>query len=325
VINADAWMDFTEFVAERHRVWERRQSGQAGPWTEHPYLAAFKFTNVFRVIDYGSQFLLKELLDPDLDERNTLMRCFLYRHTGRVETWEYLDLTTGYPTIFNLEDVREALRTYRGRVNVTQRGQEARNNPGPKNTFERPLFTSAYLVFPQSSVPGTDKLDSIIDLTKRLFTPGSDDDVIPDFLAAKHQSQRFQALRRNKGVADFMSMQILTDWGYTVHCPEDREDEFVIPGPGAKRGAKALDPEATELVTLKWALEQVRQLDDCPRLPLPDGGVRLPSLMDVQNCFCEFSKLVRYQGKPAPARAYTPAHPGAQEAPTLPKQWSATS
>jgi hypothetical protein len=136
-----------------------------------------------------------------------------------------------------------------------------------------------------------------------------------DFYRASTQAERFAALRRNKGVADFMSMQILTDWGYTPHCGEDRENDFVVPGPGAVKGALALDPSGKPADTLRWAVTAIWNSGG------PLLGNRLPSYMDVQNCLCEFSKYLRYEGKPASVKPYRPAHPGAQPAPVLPEHW----
>jgi hypothetical protein len=309
--------DFLRFVCERHRIWEQRQAGAPQPWTNDPILAGRKFTNVFRVLDPGTQFLFTDLFTPDLDSRDILMRAFLYRHTGRVETWEYLDLTTGYPTVDNLEDVRAAWHSYRGAAKVTIRGKEARNAAGgTKNVFQRSLFTSAYLVFPQSDTPGTDKLDSIIDLTKRLFTPGSPQDIMPAWERARTQAERFKLLRQNKGVGDFMAMQVLTDWGY--QCGEDREDEFLVPGPGSIKGAKAIDPAAKTMDVVHRVVKEVQALPHGPRL-----GYRRPSLMDIgSNLLCEWSKYVRFREQPLPTKPYQPAHPGPQAPPVLPDYYS---
>lgn len=286
--------DFLAFVVERHRIWERRQAGQPQPWTTDPILATRKFTCVFRVLDPGTQFLLTDLFDPWLAPRNTLMRAFLYRHTGRIEAWQYLDVMVGeYPTFDKLEDVRKIWLEY-----------------------PPPFFTNAYLVFPQSSTPGTNKIDSIIDLTKRLFTPGSPNDIMPAWERAKTQSERFRLLRQNKGVGDFMAMQVLTDWGY--QCGEDREDEFLVPGPGSVKGAKALDPNAKTMDIVRRVVKEVRALPDCPRV-----GYRVPSLMDIgSNLLCEWGKYTRYQGQSVPAKIYTPSHPGPQPDPVLPDYYS---
>jgi hypothetical protein len=289
--------DFLAFVVERHRIWEQRQAGLPQPWTADPVLATRKFTNVFRVLDPGTQFVLNELLDRSLTERDQLMRLFLYRHTGRVDSWEWLLLSTGqYPTVRTLEAAREGLKEWRA--------------------SGRPVFTNAYLVFPQSAVPGTDKLDSIVDLAQRLFTEGSPDDVMPGWWAAKSQAERFKVLRSNKGVGDFMSMQVLTDWGYQLSV--DREDDFLMPGPGSVKGAKALAPDVAIRHLVPEVVRRVRELPDCPRL-----GYRQPSLMDIgSNLLCEWSKYVRFRQAPTQPKPYVPAHPGPQLAPTLPSYYT---
>lgn len=302
---------FLGFVFERHRVWEARQIGEPGPWTSDPILRGRKFTNVYRVLDHGSQFLLKELVHGQ--PRDVLMRCFLYRHTNLPEPWQYAELILGtYPTVNRLDDLLETWKYYRGR-----------STPNGGSRKGRSLFSGAYMVFPQSQVPGTDKIESVIDLTKRLFTPGSPDDIVPDFMSASSQAERFGVLRRNKGVADFMSMQILTDWGYSPHASGGHllEDEFVVPGPGAIKGARYLDPERAPRATLEWAVSAIREDLRCPYLLTPSGRDRAPSYMDAQNCLCEFSKYIRWLQRPAPERAYEPAHPGRQPYPMLPEHW----
>lgn len=299
MIDPDAAIAYLRFVEARHQVWAARQAGLPGPWTDEPIVATRKFTNVFRVLDFGSQYLFGEnLLEGRKDD--VLMRLFLYRHTGRPEAWDYL-LTAlgGPPTIDDLEFVAELFKEYRG-------------------AGARPVFTSAYLVFPQSQVKGTDKVDSIVALTRRLF---EDEGLAESFLAADSQVGRFAELRKNKGVADFMSMQILTDWGYSPYG-EDRENDFIVLGPGARKGALALDPTAKTDDTFRWAYESVYDLGLELPLDTPMGMGRLPSYMDVQNTLCEFSKYVRYAERPVPDKPYAPAHPGPQEPPLLPHHWS---
>jgi len=324
----DMALSYLTFVEERHRAYEARQQGKPQPWTDEPYVASRKFTNVFRILDFGTQFIMSDLIEPGLSDRDMLLRLFLYRHTGRVEAWQYLPISVGeYPTWENLDDVLAAWYEYRGKTTHRKKpprrpGQVGRGNGSQTSVSERPLFTGAYLVFPQSQVPGTDKIASIVDLTKRLFHPDSPTDCVPDFMEATTQADRFAALRRNKGVADFMSMQILTDWGYTPNCGVDREDEFVVPGPGAVRGAQALSPGRPFMETLLWAVDAMRASEGCPTLPTDGYGeeYRMPSWMDVQNTLCEFSKWVRFSQKP-PGKPYRPTHPGPQPAPLLPQHW----
>ena len=314
---------YLDFVENRHGIWVSRYLGEDAPWADDPILVANKFTNVFRILDYGSQFLAVDLLEPALDERDTLMRAFLYRHTGKVASWKFFELMNGrYPICQDLVDgtLLETLKQYRGGGERKDRNSlNKKYNPREGATFQsfdRSVFTSAYLVFPQSQVRGTDKLESIVDLARRLFM--TKDDIVPKFLKAKSQRDKFQVLHDNKGVGDFMSMQILTDWGYS-QFGEDLENDFIVAGPGAVKGSAAIFPKMKAGAVIKWAHEQVQQLS--VYITLPNSVIRRPTLMDVQNTLCEFSKYVRFMGKPLSNKSYSPAHPGKQSPPYLPEHW----
>lgn len=285
---------YLDFVRNRHSVWSARQAGRPAPWTSDPIVATRKFTNVYRVLDHGSQFLFDGMLEGD--PADVLMRCFLYRHTGRTEAWEFAEVMLGrWPVLDDLADggLLRLFKEYRGET--------------------RSVFTNAYLVFPQSHTKGTDKLDSILDLASRLFL---DLDIARAWLAAEGDpAARFALLRGQRGVGDFMAMQILTDWGYSSHGADHDENAFVVAGPGSRRGAQAVFPHQRPEDTIAWGREALEMLG----YSLPIG--RAPSLMDVQNTFCEFSKYVRYLGKPTPAKPYEPAHPGPQPTPVYPLHW----
>ena len=296
-MNVDACLTFLDFVAERHAVWERRQHGQPQPWTEDPVLATRKFTNVFRLLDPGSQFVIEHLIHNDPEQ--TLARCFLYRHTNLPSAWlAYAAEFGSMPDVLDgLDMLEEFWLEYKAQGNR--------------------IFSGAYMIYPQSAVPGTDKVVSIIDLTRRLFVSGTR--VAHDFMRATSQTDRFAALRTNKGVADFMSMQILTDFGYST---EFREDALVVPGPGAVKGAAALGMKGPEAI--EWAYNAAQELDPLPMVWGSGNRGHFLSKMDVQNCLCEFSKYVRFASKPSPEKLYAPAHPGVQSKPVLPPKWHTT-
>lgn len=284
---------YTQFIRERHRIWERRQAGAVRPWTENPILLSRKYTNVFRVLDPGSQFVLTDLDHPD--PKTTLLRLFLYRHTNLPSAWRaYRDARGEYPSESLLGDLQDFWQ-----------GQK--------------VFSGAYNIYPQSASSGTNKAEQVILLTSQSFAAG----LAERFLQAETQQQRFSHLRSIKGVGNFMAMQILTDWGYTQHCPEDRENEFVVAGPGAERGAKLLRPEWKSQDTIGW-LTDYWAADGSVAITLPDGSMRTPSLMDCQNTLCELSKHVRHRQRVyyRTVKPYQPAHPGPQPKPVFPASWT---
>lgn len=289
-LDPDRAMDFLWWTAERHRIWERRQLGMEQPWTEDEVLATRKFTNVYRVLDYGSQFVMRELIDSALEPRDQLARLFLYRFTNLPATWMALHQKLGrYPLADDINlDLTMAIHEIPGKV-----------------------FSGAYMILPQPGKPG-DKAAMAVGLAESLF---KDHAFTDKFLACTTQEERFDWLCEPYGVGKFLAMQILTDWGYTPQCGEDRENDFIVAGPGAWKGQKELGLK-DDPANISMLRAMVLRLTDCPLL---QG--RPPSLMDVQNCLCEFSKYVRGPRKAGP---YQPANPGPQPPPLLPSHWRAT-
>lgn len=292
--------EYQNFVYERHEVWLARQAGGPQPWSADPIVRFHKFTNVFRVLDPGSQYALalgNELGSTELD---VLARVFLYRYTNLPATWEHLSaLLDGWPTA---EDIIKPKR--RARVLAAVDAYRAAGNQ---------VFSGAYMILPQPGKSG-DKVEQALDLTARVLTETG-----KAFLKAKAPKAKYDTLRQHYGVGEFMAMQILTDWGYSQYG-EDRENEFVIAGPGSKKGTRWLSEAKAEAVIAdqrEWWLSQQVYLTG------PNGRRRYPSLMDVQNTFCEYSKYARYRSRGGllEEREYTPAHPGPQPAPVYPPAW----
>lgn len=297
-IDVDMAMVYVDFVLERHRVWERRQMGAEPPWTDDPVLAKYKFTNVYRVLDHGSQFLLRELLQPAEDLRTVMMRAFLYRYTNRPEPWIWFKEEHGrYPVPDDLPSfLIEEWKQYQAE--------------GGK------VFGTAYKMFVGGENKGTDRVTWAVNLTREHFGKHGFYDIVPLWGQCSWQHERLDLLRTIPRCKDFMAMQVLTDIGYVSRRSD--ENEFVIPGPGAKRGAAAVFPKGDATDAIHWARRQFTE--NGPRLLTPSGRERPPSLMDIQNTFCEFSKYVRYL-EIDKGRGHKVAHPGPQPKPVLPKHW----
>ena len=291
---------YLDFVVDRHRVWGKRQRGEAGPWSADPILQRNKFTCVYRVLDYGSQFLLRELLNqPGITAGDALGRSFLYRMSNEPATWLHTrDRQGHYPYADELDgalgDLWAAYRDAGNRV-----------------------FSGAYTIMPLPGVGGFDKAREVVNMAATSFHPDSPDCVTPAFLTASTMQERFAVLRAIPNVGDFIAMQVLTDFGYSRFGADQDENAFVVPGPGARKGAKELWPEKKATWVIEWCRDRVLELPDCPTL---QG--RPPSMMDIQNTLCEFSKYARFMRKPEPARVFKPLHPGTPTPLVLPAHWS---
>lgn len=299
-MNVDMVLTYLDFVVDRHQVWEKRQRGEAGPWSNDPILQRNKFTNVYRVLDYGSQFLLTELLnDPGAGPEDALARSFLYRMSNEPLTWQHSKKVMGrYPLATDLD-------FYLGDLWADYR--DAGNR----------VFSGAYTIMPLPGVGGFDKAKEVVRMAEQSFNPGSPTYVGDKFLDAPTMAERFAVLRAIPNVGDFIAMQVLTDFGYSPFGTDQDENDFVVPGPGARKGAKELELGMSAASTLTWCRDQVLQLPDCPML-----AGRPPSAMDIQNTLCEFSKYARFMRQPEPARVFKPLHPGAPVAPVLPRHWA---
>lgn len=296
-MNVDMALAYSSFVPERHRVFEKRQRGEPGPWTDDPILRGKKFTNVFRVLDHGSQFLLTELLNTAESPADALARAFLYRMTNRPEIWEWMRDNESVP---GAEDMTEDLADLW--CGLRDEGMQ--------------IFSGAYVIMPEPGVLGVDKTRSVVKLATRYFHPDSPESIVIPFYQSTTMAERFKVLRAQKGIGDFLAMQILTDVGYSEWGDDQNENEFVMPGPGCRNGALEIFPEKRAIDVIHWCRDLVLDMDDCPEI-----NDRPPSLMDIQNTLCEFSKYARYMRKGAPKKIYVGQHKEPQDI-VLPAHWS---
>lgn len=277
---------YKQMVEERHLIWERRQLGDPGPWTKDPVLANRKFTNMFRVLDPGSQFVFGLNAPDPID---VIARLLFYRITNLPKTWYAMRRELGrYPLAVDFtDDLTVTLKTYRDAGNT--------------------VFSGAYIIIPE---PGTrnDKVEGVVRVVQHFLREGA-----KPFLDAETQEARFAALTSTPGIGNFLAMQVIKDWGYLQ--PEEPDLSFIVAGPGTTRGAELLNPDKTAVqviydLTLQWEDNPIVQLQDMP-LTVPD----------VSNTLCEFSKYAKEVVNPRKTTPYKPAHPGGQSIPVLPLWW----
>lgn len=301
---------FINFVQERHRVFERRHAGEPRPWSADPVLHGNKFTNVFRVADYGSQFvfgLFQDGIRDNLPAREVAAQVFLYRHTNNPSPWrEYRAEVGHWPRLDEYERLKRFFDAYA--------------LAGGK------VFSGAYNINPPSREKGTRKAPLVVQLAWNLFHPDSEWCLWDDFSAHNDDLEgQFEVIVQARGINNFMGMQILTDWGWSPWVGVDRENDFIAGGPGATRGAQYIFP-GLKPAQVPAAITELRNIIlDQPEVPTLRVGTvaRVPSLMDIQNCCCEFSKYVRFVGKWTGAlKSYSVAHPSPPARLYVPDHWN---
>ncbi|CCL99680.1 uncharacterized protein FIBRA_01701 [Fibroporia radiculosa] len=80
-----------EFMAERHRIFKRRLAHEDAPWTDDRILAVYPFTNVYRIYDRVTQYVLRHVIrEGEQDLHEACFRVMLFRSFNKVETWNLL-------------------------------------------------------------------------------------------------------------------------------------------------------------------------------------------------------------------------------------------
>lgn len=280
-LNRDARDLFWRFINERQQVWHRRVvEGQAFPWSEDEILNEYRFTNVYRELDPGTQYAIQHILEKDALKSDKIFNIMMYRLIGRLETHDYL----GFKTIesFNSQVFEQELK-YR------------------RDVEDKPVFTGAYMVSGYNQMGSSDKVENVAVIFDQL---SSDEEFFERLRSVEGIEDAYDVIRSKPGFGNFLSYQVLVDLLYPVDCYNGgsvlpySHDEWSSPGPGAQKGLKKLVDGFkgfSRLDVMRWLREnQSEEFDrlgiDFPYLKTHDGRRLELSLANIQNCLCEFYK-----------------------------------
>jgi alpha-glutamyl/putrescinyl thymine pyrophosphorylase clade 1 len=266
---------FWKYAAERLGMYMRRLRGEQTPWTRDPILAAHRFTNVYRVTDRVSQFLVREVQYAEHRSQapdEVFFRTILFKLFNRVETWTLLEAALG-PMSWQSTDLGRIL-------DVMDRAFSGGSR----------LYSAAYIM-PPPSFGRARKHSNHLALLERMMQDG-----LPAHLSRQKSLRAvYESLLSYPGLGRFLAFQYAIDLNYSTLLHFD-EGEFVIAGPGALDGISkcfedvgGVDPEAVIMGVTE------RQEDEFARLGLDFEflfGRRLQPV-DIQNIFCEISKYTR--------------------------------
>jgi hypothetical protein len=264
---------YWRFAAERQAIYVDRVAGRPGPWTADPILQKHRFTNCFRATDRVSQFLINEVAYAgSQDLRNLVFRTLLFKMFNKITTWQLLERQFGAIT-WETVSFRECERVLSA---AFARGER--------------LYSAAYVV-PPPPLGGERKHSNHMRLLRLMIEDG-----VHDRLAkAEDMAAAFDALRSYPAIGDFLAYQFLIDINYSLALEFD-ENEFVVPGPGARDGIrKCFGPASAgiEHQIIRYMTDS--QDEHFARLGLTFAGLngRRLHLIDCQNLFCEVDKYAR--------------------------------
>ncbi|TFY63010.1 hypothetical protein EVJ58_g3497 [Rhodofomes roseus] len=130
------------FMAERHRIFLRRTSGEERPWTDDEILQKYPFTNVFRVYDRTTQYVLRHVVNQgSQDLHESCFRVILFRMFNKIETWKHLKQQIGELTWadFDVHTYEKVLGAVSGPLYGPAYICPAPNNIGGKFNYARHL------------------------------------------------------------------------------------------------------------------------------------------------------------------------------------------
>jgi hypothetical protein len=264
---------YWRFASARQGIYEARQAGRPGPWTDDPILRGHRFTNCFRAADRVSQYLIREVAYSGLQEPDEVVfRTLLFKLFNRVSTWQLLERHFGQVTW------RDADLAAYDEV-LSQAFADGKR-----------LYSAAYVV-PPPHLGGERKHSNHFRLLRLMMA----DRVHEKLCDSGTMEDAFEVLRGYPAIGNFLAYQFLIDINYSVILDFD-EGDFVVPGPGARDGIRkcfGLAASGVEADVIRYMADT--QDEHFERLGLKFDGLRgrRLQLVDCQNLFCEVDKYAR--------------------------------
>lgn len=264
------------WIKERDSIRQKKEAGLPKPWSEDKIFQTYKFCNVRREYDRVTVWIKNHWRDPCRGHPNMWFAMIVARLLNWPPT---LDLI-GFP-LSSFTDLKEEWRT------KLKQYREQGNK----------VFTGAYLV--STNGVSMDKIDYILD---RVLTPIWERGVSPQELwntAGGLEDTDSLTLRDYwthlttfDGLGSFMAGQVIADLKYIDPILEKATDWWTWAplGPGSKRGLNRYAGR-----DVRKPLNQKQGLDELVAIQAEIAKylqVDLP-VHDVQNCMCEYDKMLR--------------------------------
>jgi hypothetical protein len=284
-VNTENFNTFVHYLNERESIRQKRERGEAGPWTTDPILSRYKFTNIMRSEDRTTRWLKKHWYDPNRDAPLDILalNCAIARYFGSIE---FLS-DVGFQTTWNPDLlIRRANERFAERKKV---------------------FTGAYII---TNAGSTDPKQVVV--VSQFLTPLRFKlDALVELATGKGRWQPVaEWLQKQPGIGAFMSKEIALDMMLTPLLENATDKLTWSPaGPGAIRGLNRLhDRPLQSSMSQDRALHEMQALlgQIGPHLAdyMPTPGVDY-GVTDIQFSLCELDKYLRVKnGEGRPRSGY---------------------
>ena len=264
------------WVRERESVRLKKERGDRPPFTDDEILQRYRFTNVRRMDDAVSQWLLKNWYEPHKDHPNILAAAVLARH-------------------FNLPTTLDAIGMFvfrKGPLQWTTISKVVRALKAAGNT----VFNGAYMV---RGIGTVDKTEMVVD---RVARPVHEADALLPFTYCTYMELCHEKLLPYWGFSDFMAGQVVADLRWAVTGLWTDKEYWAPIGPGSRRGMNRIHgrPPKQSLSSEEFRTE-LQSLICLGKKQLPSSITSRMEAMDWQSVCCEFDKYERAlwgQGRP---------------------------
>jgi hypothetical protein len=271
---------FFDFANERHAIYLRRQRGEDWPWTSNPILRDYFFTNVYRTLDKGTQWLTTNIIEPHANERELLLfNILVYRCHNRISTAERLGWISNY-------DAEEALLYETWMQTLADMGVH--------------IFTGAYMVtgsVRENGVCPKSKVHQMFGITFP-YVWNHIEDLMPWPGSTLEEAFKRLALHA-PGIGNFVAYEIITDLRHT-HFLDKAPDilTWANPGPGCRRGLGRLIGKKV-MHHSQYVLRNTQECIDLMKFLLAVSPKYLAPYMpefemrDCEHTLCEWDKYMR--------------------------------
>lgn len=269
---SDVLASYWFFAAERQRVYHRRLAGLPGPWTTDPVMSKFRFTNAYRAADRVSQDLIQVAYAGSQSPEDLVLRVLLYRFFNKPSTWAALESSVGEIGVdsFDLESYDRILNE------LMAEG--------------RRVYSAAYIVPPPPFGADRKHRNHLL-LIQHMLQSG----IVENLGSARSLQEVYEEIASYPSLGPFLSYQLTIDLNYTTLLSFD-EDDFVMPGPGARSGIAKVFPQlggAAAEDVIRWMVDHQEEEFERHDLSFDDLFGRRLTLIDCQNLFCETDKYAR--------------------------------
>ena len=284
-------MRLTEWVQARENLRLLKESDAPEPWTSDPILRMYRFTNIRRRDDRVSRWLQKTILGSYAVGKELTLPDLQFFALCRFVNWP--------PTIAAI--IKAGLWPPRP-LNLKAIGNliDARTASGEK------AWTGAYMVRAQPGYMGGKGLfvaEQVVGAPLRRAWPE-----MQFMLQTGMRRPVWRVLIDCLNWGSFMSGQVVDDLTWTPALASPRDNYTWAPqGPGSLRGLNRVLglPLGTKHEEMEWCL-QLQEWREVIVKALGKGYDDF-TLMDLQNCLCEYDKYERVRlGQGRPRSMYRP-------------------